>query len=130
MVHHPGFYADLLRRKITRHEVNCWLLNTGWVGGAYGIGKRISIHYTRAMLNAALDGLLTDVEYQVDPVFGYQVPKQCPNVPESVLNPASAWPSQDAYMLRYRELAARFIDNFRKFADDCTPEVRASGPHL
>jgi phosphoenolpyruvate carboxykinase (ATP) len=130
MVHHPSFYADLLLRKITRHAVNCWLLNTGWVGGPYGIGKRISIRYTRAMLTAALTGALLDVEYSTDPVFGFQVPKSCPEVPDQVLSPGAAWPSQEAYMQKYRELASRFIDNFKKFADDCTPEVRAAGPRI
>jgi phosphoenolpyruvate carboxykinase (ATP) len=130
MVHHPSFYADLLLRKITRHAVNCWQLNTGWVGGPYGIGKRISIRYTRAMLTAALTGALLDVEYSTDPVFGFQVPKSCPEVPDQVLSPGAAWPSQEAYMQKYRELASRFIDNFKKFADDCTPEVRAAGPRI
>ncbi len=73
MVHHPAFYADLLKRKILRYGVNCWLLNTGWVGGPYGIGKRISIRYTRTMLNAALDGELDQVEYTTDPIFGFNV---------------------------------------------------------
>jgi phosphoenolpyruvate carboxykinase (ATP) len=130
MVHHPSFYADLLKRKITRYNVNCWLINTGWVGGPFRVGKRISIAYTRAMLNAALSGQLLDVEYATDPVFGFEVPKTCPGVPDQVLNPSSSWPSKDLYMQRYREMASRFIDNFRKFEKDCTPEVRASGPKL
>lgn len=130
MVHHPSYYADLLKRKITRHGVNCWLLNTGWVGGPYGIGKRISIGYTRAMLNAALKGDLLDAECALDPVFGFEVPKSCPNVPDGVLNPASSWPSQSEYMKKYRELAARFIDNFKKFAAETSPEVRSAGPKI
>jgi phosphoenolpyruvate carboxykinase (ATP) len=130
MVHHPSFYADLLKKKITRYKVNCWLINTGWVGGPFRVGKRISIAYTRAMLNAALSGQLLDVDYSKDPVFGYEVPKTCPGVPDHVLNPASSWPSKDLYMQRYREMASRFIDNFRKFEKDCTPEVRVSGPKL
>jgi phosphoenolpyruvate carboxykinase (ATP) len=130
MVHHPSFYADLLKRKITRYNVNCWLINTGWVGGPFRVGKRISIAYTRAMLNAALSGQLLDVEYATDPVFGFEVPKTCPGVHDQVLNPSSSWPSKDLYMQRYREMASRFIDNFRKFEKDCTPEVRASGPKL
>ena len=96
MVHHPAFYADLLKRKILRYGVNCWLLNTGWVGGPYGVGKRISIRYTRAMLNAALSGDLLNVEYFTDPIFGFQVPKQCPDVPDNVLDPAISWPSRDS----------------------------------
>ena len=130
MVHHPKDYADLLKRKITRYGVNCWLLNTGWVGGPYGIGKRISIHYTRAMLNAALMGELLNVEYVVDPVFGFEVPLSCPDVPADLLKPALSWPSKDAYSHRYRELASRFIDNFKKFEDDMPPEVRRAGPKI
>jgi phosphoenolpyruvate carboxykinase (ATP) len=130
MVHHPAFYADLLRRKIERYGVNCWLLNTGWVGGPYGVGKRISIRYTRTMLNAALDGKLDCVEYQVDPVFGFQVPKSCPDIPDGVMNPASSWPSQEAYMSRYRSLASRFIDNFKKFGSQTPVDIRGGGPHL
>ena len=130
MVHHPAFYADLLKRKILRYDVNCWLLNTGWVGGPYGIGKRISIRYTRAMLNAALNGDLLEVEYFCDPIFGFQVPKQCPNVPDNVLDPAASWPSKEAYMKRYRGLASRFIDNFKKYEDASPPEVIAAGPKI
>jgi phosphoenolpyruvate carboxykinase (ATP) len=115
MVHHPAFYAELLKRKILRYGVGCWLLNTGWVGGPYGIGKRISIRYTRAMLNAALDGKLDKVEYGTDPIFGFLVPKSCPEVPSEVLDPSSSWHSQSDYKKRYRSLAARFIDNFKKF---------------
>jgi phosphoenolpyruvate carboxykinase (ATP) len=130
MVHRPGFYSDLLRDKIDRYGVNCWLLNTGWVGGAYGIGKRISIHYTRAMLNAALSGQLLAVDYGTDPVFGFQIPKTCPDVPDDVLNPSDAWPSQMIYLERYRELASRFIDNFKKFDQDFSPGVKSAGPNL
>ncbi len=130
MVHHPAYYADLLKRKIDRYGVTCWLLNTGWVGGSYGIGKRISIRYTRSLLNAALDGKLADVEYTTDPIFGFQVPRSCPDVPENVLDPASTWTTKEAYMKRYRGLASRFIDNFKKFEDQSPEEVRKSGPKL
>jgi phosphoenolpyruvate carboxykinase (ATP) len=130
MVHTPGFYADLLRRKIERYDVNCWLVNTGWVGGSYGIGKRISIRYTRNLLNAALSGVLLDVEYYTDPVFGFNVPKTCPDVPEDVLYPAHAWRDQEEYWRKYRGLAARFIDNFKKFEADVREEVRAVGPKI
>ena len=130
MVHHPAYYADLLKGKILRYGANCWLLNTGWVGGPYGVGKRISISYTRTMLNAALDGKMDNVDYTVDPIFGFRVPKTCPGIPENVLDPASAWPSPEAYLKRYRSLASRFIDNFKKYADQATDEVRASGPKI
>jgi phosphoenolpyruvate carboxykinase (ATP) len=132
MVHHPIYYADLLKRKIMRYDVNCWLLNTGWVGGPYGVGKRISIKHTRALLNAALTGKLLDVEYYTDPIFGFEVPRSCPgaDVPESVLYPAQSWPREEEYWKKYRQLAARYIDNFKKFAPDCPPEVTAVGPRL
>ncbi|MDD2694881.1 MAG: phosphoenolpyruvate carboxykinase (ATP) [Anaerolineales bacterium] len=130
MVHHPSVYADLLKRKILRYGVNCWLLNTGWIGGPYGIGKRISIHYTRSILNAALNGDLAEVEYQTDPVFGFQVPKSCPEVPDSILEPASAWPDRDKYFKKYRALASRFVDNFKKFEENVPPEVKVAGPRI
>lgn len=128
MVHHPSFYADLLKRKILRHGVNCWLVNTGWIGGPYGIGKRISIKYTRALLNAALSGELLNVEYKTDPIFGFQVPQRCGDVPVSVLNPGESWSNKDDYMRRYKDLASRFIENFKKFEEGCPPEVIAAGP--
>ena len=130
MVHTPAYYADLLKRKILRYEVNCWLVNTGWVGGPYGVGKRISIRYTRDLLNAALNGDLESVEYYVDPVFGFQVPKSCPGIPEQVLYPSSSWSSEDAYIKRYKSLASRFIDNFKKFEDDSPPGLRNAGPKI
>jgi len=128
MVHHPYFYADLLKRKIQKYGVNCWLVNTGWVGGPYGVGKRISIKYTRGLLNAALSGKLLNVRYSVDPVFG--IPETCDEIPSSVLNPASSWPSKDAYMQKYRQLGSRFIENFKRFQPGCPPETIAAGPKL
>jgi phosphoenolpyruvate carboxykinase (ATP) len=130
MVHHPSVYADLLRRKIERYEVNCWLVNTGWIGGPFGVGKRISIGYTRALLNAALDGSLQDVAFRRDPVFGFQVPQSCDGVPAEILDPAGTWASQDGYREKYRQLAARFIENFKKFEDATPPDVIAAGPRL
>ena len=128
MVHHPSFYADLLKRKILKYGVHCWLVNTGWIGGPYGVGKRISIRYTRALLNAALGGRLLDVACATDPVFGFAVPRSCEGVPESVLDPAGSWPDRKEYMQRYRELASRFVENFKKFESGCPPEIRAAGP--
>jgi phosphoenolpyruvate carboxykinase (ATP) len=128
MVHPPYKYAELLKLKMLKHGVDCWLVNTGWVGGKYGVGKRISIRHTRNLLNAALDGKLRDVEYYTDPVFGFSVPKTCPEVPEDVLYPSRAWPDKAAYDQAYRDLAARFIENFKKFEAGCPPEVCAAGP--
>jgi phosphoenolpyruvate carboxykinase (ATP) len=129
MVYHPAFYADLLKRKILKHKVNCWLVNTGWVGGPYGVGKRISIRYTRALLDAALSGRLLNVDYAPDPVFGFQVPRSCDGVPAGVLDPAGSWPSKDSYMAKYRQLASRFVENFRKYQAEVPPEVAQAGPH-
>jgi phosphoenolpyruvate carboxykinase (ATP) len=130
MVHHPLDYAELLKRKMLRYGVTCWLVNTGWIGGPYGVGKRISIRYTRALLNAALDGSLQAAETAVDPVFAFAVPRHCDGVPAEVLNPASSWPDSRHYMEKYRELARRFIENFKKFSDRCPPEVLNAGPRL
>jgi phosphoenolpyruvate carboxykinase (ATP) len=128
MVHHPAYYADLLKGKIQRYGVNCWLLNTGWVGGGYSVGKRISIHHTRALLNAALTGQLLDVDYYEDPVFGFQVPQSCPGVPQEVLYPAQSWGNEDEYWEKYHQLANRFADNFKKYADATPQAVLAAGP--
>lgn len=130
MVHYPSYYAELLRRKIDRYKSTCWLVNTGWVGGAYGVGKRISIHHTRALLNAALNGELDKVDCYIDPVFGFAVPKECPGVPEKVLYPAESWPSKDEYYKKYRELAARFIENFKKFEDQSPEGMSLAGPKI
>jgi phosphoenolpyruvate carboxykinase (ATP) len=130
MVHHPYKYAELLKRKIERYDVTCWLVNTGWVGGPYGIGKRISIKHTRALLNAALTCKLADVEYYKDPVFGFEVPKTCPGVPDNVLEPWSSWPSRAEYDKRYRDLAQRFKENFAKFTDGTPQEVIDAGPKV
>jgi phosphoenolpyruvate carboxykinase (ATP) len=128
MVHHPYYYAELLKNKIMRYGVDCWLVNTGWSGGPYGIGKRMSIHHTRALLNAALDGKLQQVEYYRDPVFGFEVPKSCEAVPPKVLNPANTWDDKEAYKQRYMQLASLFIENFKKFKTGCPAEVVNAGP--
>ena len=130
MVHHPYKYGELLKRKIERYGVNCWLVNTGWVGGPYGVGKRISIKHTRALLDAVLTGKLTKVKYYTDPVFGFEVPKTCPGVPENVLEPWSSWPSRQEYDKRYKDLAARFHENFAKFSDETPREVLEVGPKV
>jgi len=130
MVHHPYKYAELLKRKIERYDATCWLVNTGWVGGPYGVGKRISIKYTRALLNAALDGKLNDVQFKQDPIFGFEVPMTCPNVPNEVLDPSSSWHEKKEYDRRYKDLAMRFIQNFGKFMDGTPQEVIDAGPKV
>ena len=123
LVHHPYRYAELLKRRIERHAVTCWLVNTGWVGGSYGIGERISIKYTRALLNAALTGELGKVKFTRDPVFGFEIPATCPEVPDDVLNPSSAWQDKKEYDRLYRELAVRFIENFARFTEGTPKEI-------
>ena len=130
MVHHPYYYADILRRKIERYHVKCWLVNTGWVGGPYGVGKRISIKYTRALLSAALNAKLDNVKFTKDPVFGFEVPTQCPDVPADVLDPAGSWSNKKEYDKRYRDLAARFIENFKKFETESTKDIVDAGPRI
>jgi phosphoenolpyruvate carboxykinase (ATP) len=130
LVHHPSKYAELLKGKIERHGVKCWLVNTGWVGGAYGIGKRISIKYTRALLNAALTGKLDNVQYKHDPVFGFEVPMHCPDVPDEILEPSSAWGDKGEYDKKYKQLAQRFIENFKKFESETSQEVIEAGPRV
>jgi len=128
MVHHPFKYASMLAQKMDKHGAQCWLVNTGWTGGKFGIGKRMSIHHTRALLNAALDGKLDEVKYRKDKLFGFDVPLSCPDVPEDVLDPASTWGSKDDYWKTYDGLAARFIENFKLYQAGCSPEVVAAGP--
>jgi phosphoenolpyruvate carboxykinase (ATP) len=128
MVHHPFYYARLLAQKIERYDARCWLVNTGWVGGKFGVGKRISIRHTRNMLNSALEGKLDDVEYRKDKLFGFEVPLTCPNVPEDVFVPENAWGNKKEYWMKYDALAARFIENFKLFAKDCPDEVASAGP--
>ena len=128
MVHHPAYYAELLRNKMLKYGANCWLVNTGWTGGPYGIGKRISIHHTRALLNAALDGSLLDVKYRTDPVFGFRVPEECEGVPGKVLRPIDTWEDPKAYKDKYAQLAALFVENFKKYAEGTPEEVVKVGP--
>jgi len=128
MVHHPLAYAELLKNKIQKHQARVWLVNTGWTGGPFGVGKRISIHSTRALLNAALSGLLLNVPYKKDPVFGFDVPTQCDGVPAQILDPASTWPSREAYFQKSDALAARFIENFKLMLVECPEHIREAGP--
>jgi len=130
MVHHPSKYAELLKRKIERYGAQCWLVNTGWVGGSYGIGKRISIRHTRALLNAALTGKLDHVNYTKDSIFGFEVPLECPGVPAEVLSPSSSWGDKKEYDRRYHDLAMRFKENFAKFANNTPQEVAEAGPRV
>ena len=128
MVHHPYDYAELLKKKMLKHGVNCWLVNTGWTGGSFGVGKRISIRHTRALLSATLSGSLLKAEYAQDPIFGFAVPKSCEGVPPEILDPANTWPSREEYFRKYDGLAARFIENFKLMMDGCPAHVVEAGP--
>jgi phosphoenolpyruvate carboxykinase (ATP) len=128
MVHHPFYYADLLRQKMEKQGSKCWLVNTGWVGGKFGVGKRISIRHTRNMLNAVLDGKIDKVKFRKDKLFGFDVPITCPDVPEDVLEPSNAWGNKQEYWMKYDALAARYMENFKLFAEGCSRQVIDAGP--
>jgi len=128
MVHPAMTYARLLGERIAKHEVDCWLVNTGWSGGPHGVGKRMRLPYTRAMINAALSGQLATVEYSADPTFKVAVPRHVPGVPDDVLNARSTWSDPSAYDVKANELAQLFAANFERFASTATPEIIASAP--
>ncbi len=128
MAHNPNVYAKLLGQKIDQHQVNCWLVNTGWSGGPYGVGERMKIAYTRAMVNAALNSQLGEVEYTTDPVFGVQVPTSCPDVPSKLLIPRSTWSDAEAYDAQASKLAKMFVDNFKQFEAQASEAIKAAGP--
>ncbi|MCD6375598.1 MAG: phosphoenolpyruvate carboxykinase [Caldisericaceae bacterium] len=128
MPQHPSVYAKLLGEKIQKHQVNCWLVNTGWTGGPYGVGHRMPIKHTRAMLNAVLEGKLDNVEYVKDPIFQVEVPTECPGVPSEVLIPKNTWQDKEAFEKKAKELAGRFKENFEQYKDYVSKEVELSGP--
>ncbi len=128
MPRHPSVYGNLLRDKISTHNVDCWLVNTGWTGGVYGVGHRMPIAHTRALLSAALDGSLANVETRVDPNFGFEVPVSCPGVPAEVLNPRDTWSDKAAYDEKAQHLVGLFIKNFGPFEEHVDAAVRAAAP--
>ena len=128
MPRHPGEYAKLLADRIARHRATVWLVNTGWTGGPFGVGHRVRIQYTRAMVRAALEGKLTGVPTVTDGVFGIEVPTACPDVPAEVLQPRATWASKPTYDAQARKLAHMFAENFEQFAGGVSPEVLAAGP--
>jgi phosphoenolpyruvate carboxykinase (ATP) len=125
MVHHPTVYARLLGERIAKHDVTCWLVNTGWTGGAYGVGKRMAIGHTRTMVNAALDGTLKGATFETEPFFGLSIPTALPGVPSEVLNPRNAWADKAAYDAQAKKLAGLFFNNFKKFAAQASDGVKA-----
>jgi len=129
MSHHPSVYAELLEKKMKASKADCWLINTGLCGGPYGVGKRMSIKHTRALLNSALDGALAKVKFTKDPVFGFEIPAECPGVPAEVLNPRETWADKALYDAKCRELAGLFAANFKKF-NVTSSAINGAGPKI
>lgn len=125
---HPGKYAQMLGSKMQEHKVNVWMVNTGWTGGAYGTGNRMKLSYTRAMITAALEGKLNKVDFKPHPVFGVEIPQECPGVPAEILDPRSTWEDKTAYDQKAKFLADLFIKNFEKYKDGVSAEVLAAAP--
>jgi phosphoenolpyruvate carboxykinase (ATP) len=128
MPRHPAVYAKLLAEKLKKNNATCWLLNTGWAGGPYGVGERMAIKHTRAMLNAALDGELNGVTFKQHPVFGFEYATECPGVPEGVMDPREAWEDKAAYDEKAHHLGELFRKNFEQFASETSDEVKNAGP--
>ena len=126
---HPGKYAEMLGEKMRSHEVNVWMINTGWSGGGYGVGNRMKLSYTRAMITAALNGALDQVEFEKHPVFGMLMPKMCPGVPKELLHPRYTWADRAAYDQAAIKLAEMFIQNFEKYAAGVSEEILQSAPN-
>jgi phosphoenolpyruvate carboxykinase (ATP) len=125
---HPGFYAKMLGQKLEGSGAKVWLINTGWNGGPYGVGKRMKLSYTRAMITAALNGDLENVEYDRTPWFKLAIPKTCPNVPSELLNARNTWPNPEDFDVKAKNLAAQFVKNFEKYKDGVTPEILDAAP--
>jgi len=126
MPRHPAVYAKLLGEKIAKHHATCWLVNTGWSGGAYGVGQRMKIAYTRAMVRGALDGRLAKAGTTQDPHFGFHIPQSCPDVPADVLNPKNTWADKQAYDESARDLTKRFAANFAQYEPFVDDKVKAA----
>jgi phosphoenolpyruvate carboxykinase (ATP) len=126
----PSVYAQGLGERITRHQVRVWLVNTGWTGGPFGVGRRMPIAHTRAMVAAALAGQLDDAPYRRHPIFNLDVPATCPGVPAEVLDPRSTWSDQAAYDEQARKLAAMFVENFRTFESEVDRATVEAGPKV
>nr|WP_047168216.1 phosphoenolpyruvate carboxykinase [Sphingomonas sp. Y57] len=128
MPRHPSVYGNLLKERIAKGGVDCWLVNTGWTGGQYGVGHRMPIKVTRALLNAALDGSLNNAEFRIDPNFGFKVPVAVPGVESKILNPRETWPDGAGYDATAKKLVDQFIENFAQFADHVDEGVRQAAP--
>ncbi|MBC8015222.1 MAG: phosphoenolpyruvate carboxykinase (ATP) [Sporomusaceae bacterium] len=126
----PLVYAKLLGEKLEKHNANVFLINTGWSGGAYGVGKRMKLSYTRAMVTAAIEGKLADVPYELDPIFNVYIPTECPNVSSELLKPRNVWQDKEAYDVKARELAQLFAKNFTRFGNQIPTEIIEAGPKI
>ena len=129
MALHPSVYANLLGERIAKHKVNCWLVNTGWTGGAYGTGSRMPIKATRALLTAALNGSLNEGEFRTDPNFGFEVPVSVPGVADVLLDPRQTWSDPEAYDKQAAELVAMFVKNFAQYEAHVGDDVIAAAPN-
>ena len=125
---HPTKYAEMLGEKMGKYEVNVWLINTGWTGGPYGVGNRISLKYTRAMITAALQGKLKNVGYRTHSIFGAEIPTTCPDVPNEILSPRETWKNDTAFYKKANDLASGFVENFKKFEEFANDEIMAGAP--
>lgn len=130
LVLNPNVYAQMLGEKIAKYKTKVWLVNTGWSGGPYGVGQRMKIQFTRAMIRAALAGQLNDVKKTPDPIFGVLIPTRCPDVPSDVLLPRNTWADKDAYDAEAKKLAREFAQNFEQFAKGVSSQVREAGPRV
>jgi len=128
MARHPSVYGNLLKSRIAKGGVDCWLVNTGWTGGKYGVGRRMPIKATRALLNAALDGSLNNAEFRTDPNFGFKVPVSVPGVDSAILDPRETWANKAEYDATAARLVDLFVENFAQFANDVDESVRQAAP--
>jgi phosphoenolpyruvate carboxykinase (ATP) len=127
---HPTKYAEMLGNKMTENNVNVWLVNTGWTGGAYGVGSRMKLKYTRAMITAALTGQLDSIDFETHEIFGLEMPTACPDVPSEVLNPKNTWEDKNEYDTRANQLAEEFINNFQQYCGEASEEILAAAPKV
>jgi phosphoenolpyruvate carboxykinase (ATP) len=128
---HPAKYAELLGKKLKANpDIKVWLINTGWTSGSYGVGSRIKLSYTRAMITAALNGELDKVKFEELPIFRLQIPTSCSGVPTELLNPRLTWADKSAYDSKATDLASRFIKNFAQYADGASKEILSAAPSV
>mgnify|MGYP001233788782 FL=1 len=126
----PSIYAELLSKRLEKHGTKVWLLNTGWAGGGFGVGERIALPLTRAMIDAVLSGSLDDVDTHTHPIFNIEIPNLVEGVPDEVLNPEKSWTDFDAYKIEANGLAEKFIKNFAQYEDSVSEKVTLSGPKI